>query len=78
MSKHTLTLHDPITNADQPVQIAIDRQGDQWHYVASFGHVVLAHGDDLWFEREEDVLALAQERSREAMRARDPRAYPKV
>lgn len=75
MSTHTLTLRDPITGSDQPVAIVIHRSGDQWRYTASFGETALAHGENLWFEREEDVLALAQERAREAMRGRDPRAF---
>lgn len=80
MSKHSLTVHDPVTGADQRVAIVIDRHGDEWRFQASFssGELMLAHGEHLWFDNEEDVLALAQERVREAMRRRDPRAYPKV
>ena len=78
MSTHSLTLHDPVTSTDQTVTIAIDRQGNEWSFQASFGSIMLAHGENLWFEREEAVLALAQERAREAMRQRDPRAFPKV
>ncbi len=78
MSKHTLMIHDPVTSTDQRVQITLERHGDEWTFYAHFdgsGHV-LTSGQNLWFEREEDVLALAQERAREAMKARDPRAFP--
>ncbi len=67
MSMHTLTLRDPITSTDRLVRIAIHRDGDQWRYTASFGEVMLAHGENLWFEREDEVLALAQARARAAM-----------
>ena len=72
-----MTIHDTVTSTDRRVDITIGRSGDQWSFVASLDGqgMVLASGQYLWFEREEDVLALAQERVREAMRARDPHAF---
>ena len=77
MSQHTLTIHDTITSTDRRVSIDIQHHGDEWRFVAHFEGQgeVLASGQNLWFTREEDVLALAHERVREAMRKRDPRAF---
>lgn len=77
MSKHTLTVRDTLTNTDRRVSIDIGHDGDEWHFIAHLEGQgdVLVSGQNLWFKSEEDVLALAHERIREAMRARDPGAF---